>query len=416
MPRVGMDVSPLFDAALTGIPLTVENLLREFLRGDANETTPISWSLVGGQKNELLRILQERGVVPGAAFDAVPGADFRLAEAFPTVGRGPMAWATRKIDGRILKPLGIVETTRRVQKSACDVFHHTALLRVLPRAAPKHIVTIYDLTPRFFPETHNRVNRAEWERVFAFAQSRADLIITDSESAKADVVEHLKIDPARIRAIPLGVRPLPAPLSEAENLRLRAELGLAGDARFVLCVGSLEPRKNVPRMVEAFAQIADEPAFSDVCLVLAGARLHGTDAISDAIGRYNLHKRIVLAGYVPDAQLAQLMRTCDAFVYPSLYEGFGLPVLEALSVGAPVITSNTSALLEVAGNAAVLVDPLSVSEIADALRRVLIDTAFAGDLRLRGPKQAARFSWQGCADAHRAAYFEVAGRLENPGR
>ena len=408
MLRVGLDVSPLADAVLTGIPLSVENLLRQFAHAENAHAT---FTLVGGGVGEIAGVLHKRGLtLPAASFDFVPAADFRLGEAFPPLARSPLTWATRKIDGRVLLPVGVWETSRRVQKARCDVFHHTALLRVSRGAAPRHIVTIWDVSPRFFPETHNRVNRAEWERVFAFAQSRADLIITDSLSAKADVVEQLKINPDRVRAIPLGLRPLPAPLLPDEAQAVLAAHGLSSQTRFILSVGSWEPRKNLPRLVEAFAQIADGPEFSDVRLVLVGAKLHGSDAVSGAIARYNLSDRTVQAGYLSDAHVAHLLRVCAAFVYPSLYEGFGLPVLEALAAGAPTLASRASALPEVGGEAAAYFDPNSAHEIAGMLRRVLTDAAFADDLRARGPKRAALFSWQRCARAHLSAYRDVAGR------
>ena len=407
MLRVGLDVSPLLDTALTGIPLTVESLLREFL---SFANTDVSFQLVGGKPGEIASILHRRGIVPAEhSFGSIPSADFRVTERFPALGRGAAAWATRKIDGRVLKPWGQWETSRRVRAARCDVFHHTALLRVSSGAARRHIVTIYDLTPRFFPETHNRVNRVEWERLAAFAKKRADLIITDSESAKADVIHHLKITEDRVRAIPLGLRKLPPPLDAGEAARLRAACHLPEGSRFVLTVGSLEPRKNIPRLLEAFSLIADDPAALNVRLVIVGAKRHGSDAVSEAIVRYNLGNRVTVTGYLSDAHLAHLFRTCSAFVYPSLYEGFGLPVLEALALGAPTLTSNTSALPEVAGDAALLFDPHSAKQIADALLRVLTDAALANDLQARGPSRAALFGWAKCANAHLAAYREVAG-------
>ena len=403
--RIGVDVAQLSDHALTGIPLYIESLLREYLESPE----PDSWVLVGTQRRtNLAAMLAERGVPTGGA-QIISAADYRIGEASPTLGRGrATGWFVSKWDGRLVIPVNNAATSRRVPR--LDVFHHTSLLRISPRRARRNIVTIYDLTTRFYPETHNRVNIAEWERIFRFGRDRADMVITDSESARADIIEHLGIGADRVRAIPLGVRPLKTHLPTAQIKATRARVGLAPAARFVLAAGSLEPRKNLPRLIEAFAQMTRDDALDDVRLVITGARLHGAEAVDSAIRQQGIGERVVLTGYLPDDDLAALMTACDCFVYPSVYEGFGLPVLEALALGAPVVTSNTSSLPEVAGDAALLIDPHSTQSIAEGMTRVLEDGDFAADLRRRGPVRAARFSWSACADAHRTLYREVAGR------
>ncbi|MGB9634803.1 MAG: glycosyltransferase family 4 protein, partial [Chloroflexaceae bacterium] len=186
-------------------------------------------------------------------------------------------------------------------------------------------------------------------------------------------------------------RPLPSAVLEAT----RARLGLP--ANFVLFVGTLEPRKNLPRLVRAFARLAD----SDLHLVIAGRRGWLYEETFATVERLGLQNRVHFLDFVADADLPALYNLARAFVYPSLYEGFGLPVLEALACGAPVVTSGVSSLIEVAGEAAVLVDPLDEAAIAGGITRALRDAA---RLRGAGPAQAQRFRWETAAQRLLACY------------
>jgi glycosyltransferase involved in cell wall biosynthesis len=405
--RVGIDVAQLSDPALTGIPLYIEGLLREFFSSSGDDSPALT--LVGSQRGVDLRaLLAARGIAGPAADRAlhIPAADFRLAGRFPGFGRvPPLASLVSKWDGRVAIPIGNVATTRRLVPPL-DLFHHTSILRVRPSGARRHLVTIYDLTTRFYPETHNRVNIAEWERVFAFARDHAAGVVTDSESARQDIIRELGVPAERVHAIPLGLRHLPA-VSPADHAAARAQFDLNG-RRFVLAVGSLEPRKNLPLLIDAFARLIAAPGMGDVVLVLTGARLHGARAVDDALLRHGVADRVRLTGYVPDATLAALFQTCDVFAYPSLYEGFGLPVLEAMALGAPVVTSNVSSLPEVAGDAALLLDPHDPDALAAALSGVLADPALAADLRARGRARAAHFTNRRMADAHLRLYRQIA--------
>ncbi|MDX1934288.1 MAG: glycosyltransferase family 1 protein [Capsulimonadales bacterium] len=397
--RVGIDVSSLADAALTGIPLSVESLLREYFASPGEERWVLAGSPAG---SDLTGWVRARGFdLPGTA-EVVPMTDLRLGSRFPGFGQGRFRSV---VDGRLLLPLGNLLSSGRVPR--VDVFHHTAILRISSGRARRNIVTIYDLTTRFFPEAHHRVNIREWERVFRFARDRADMVVTDSESAREDIVRYLGVAPSRVRAIPLGVRTFSADPSLSADPSRQDRYGLEG-RRFVLCVGSLEPRKNVPRLIEAFSSVVRRAEFSDVCLVLTGARLHGASAIEEAIRRAGIGDRVVITGYVADRDLAWLMQNCTSFVYPSLYEGFGLPVVEAMAMGAPVATSDVSALPEVAGDAALLFDPNSSAGMAEAMVRLLTEPELAWELRRRGRERAALFTWKRCADEHRRLYREVA--------
>ena len=175
--------------------------------------------------------------------------------------------------------------------------------------------------------------------------------------------------------------------------------------RFVLHLGTLEPRKNLARLVEAFARARQQlPECDDLKLVLAGGKGWDYDDIFATVERLGLQEHVLFPGYVADADLPWFYRAATVFAYPSLLEGFGLPVLEAMACGTPVITSAVSSLPEVAGDAALLVDPMSVDALADALVRVLSDAALAGKMRRKGLLQAGRFSWQRTAAETVAVY------------
>lgn len=175
---------------------------------------------------------------------------------------------------------------------------------------------------------------------------------------------------------------------------------------YVLAVGNLEPRKNLPGLLRAFARLAPEVPHD---LVLVGAEGWLTGEIHATLDELRLGGRVRMTGFVEDADLPAWYGAADLFVYPSLYEGFGLPVLEAMACGAPVVTSNVSSLPEVAGDAALLVDPSDVDSIAEEMRRGLTDAALALDLRRRGQLRAADFTWDRTAEQTVAVYREVAG-------
>jgi glycosyltransferase involved in cell wall biosynthesis len=403
MLRVGFDVAQLSDKAFTGIPLYVESVLRELLLAGQEE-----YVLVGSDpKTDMTALLQRRNLPYVPEERIVPEHDTRLAVAYPSLSKSKVTdWFVRKVDGRIMMPINQNLLARKL--GVLDVMHHTALIRVPSGPIRHHIITIYDLTTQFFPEMHTAINIIEWDRVFAFGRDHADLVITDSESARQDVIEHLGIPEDRVKAILLGVRPLPTHIPEDLLSGVRQKFGLE-EGRFVLAAGSLEPRKNLPRLIEAFAELVRDPLFAEVKLVLTGARLHGAKAVEEAIQTQGIGERVVLTGYVSDEELAALMRGCDCFIYPSLYEGFGLPVVEAMAMGAPVATSNSSSLPEVAGNAALLFDPKSTPALTDAMCQVLSDAVFATELRQRGLERSSLFTWKRCADEHRRVYHEVAG-------
>lgn len=284
---------------------------------------------------------------------------------------------------------------------SCDLFHGTDSLA--PTINRPSVINIHDLSTVFYPQHHTRLHRLYASVALPRMARRARAIITGSEAARQDIITHLRIAPGKVRAIHNGVNhALFYPRDQAES-RQQVMQHLGIPSPYLLAVGTLEPRKNLITLLRALAQLpADTPP-----LVLVGARGWGHSPLFDEVQRLGIASRVRFTGYVEDDLLPHLYSAALTFVYPSLYEGFGLPVLEALACGAPVITSNTSSLPEVAGSAAVLIDPHNATELAARLSQLLLDANSRAALSALGPAQAAPFTWQRTAQRTVEIYNSV---------
>lgn len=268
----------------------------------------------------------------------------------------------------------------------------------------RRVVTIHDMTFFTMPEVHEKL-KIRYFRFFIRAAVRSvDAIIYISKSAQNDCIALLGEPSGSYRVIPHGkdetMQPERVP---AKIERLREKYALPD--RFVLYIGTLEPRKNLDRLVAAFAEVAARDA--TLGLVLAGKKGWMMDSLATTIKRFGLESRVVFTGFILEEEKPVLLGACIFFVYPSLYEGFGLPVLEALACGAPTITSNTSSLPEVAGDAALLIDPLKTADLASAMQTLLSDLDLQYSLRTRGLERAKQFTWQKTASATAEVYLSV---------
>jgi glycosyltransferase involved in cell wall biosynthesis len=344
-------------------------------------------SLPGAIGDDELVVYAGHGVAPPH-----PGLAQNWRSAWVSADRAPVriAWEHAAL------PLA----TRR---DRLDVFHGT--MNVLPRFLPcPSVVTIHDLAFLRWPEQVPARRYRYLSAAVKAATKQAARIIAVSESTKADLVELLAVDPARVSVTHLGVDDRFRLPSSEDRMAFLHRQGLVRP--YVLAVGNLEPRKNLPGLLRAFARLAPEVPHD---LVLVGAEGWLTGEIHATLDELRLGGRVRMTGFVEDADLPAWYGAADLFVYPSLYEGFGLPVLEAMACGAPVVTSNVSSLPEVAGDAALLVDPSDVDSIAEEMRRGLTDAALAFDLRRRGQLRAADFTWDRTAEQTVAVYREVAG-------
>ena len=294
-------------------------------------------------------------------------------------------------------PLPVLDWATR----GADVFHCSGLTRHPPRR-PRLTATIHDMTCWLMPELHAAANlRAD--RSFEGILRRADSLIAVSASTKADAVRVLGLRPEKIAVIHSGIaEPFFDPSAEAIDA-VRARYGL--NRPFVLFIGTIEPRKNIDMLLDAFAALPASVR-QEFELVVAGPMGW---ASAETAARVRSVRGVRYLGYIPEPDIAPLTAAATVFAYPSLYEGFGFPVAQAMAAGTPVIASNVSSLPEITGDAALLIDPRSLAELRDALSRLLLSPTLRTELAARGRERARAFRWEACAAQSLLFFREVAG-------
>lgn len=294
---------------------------------------------------------------------------------------------------------------RMAARARVDVLHSLASTAPL-RGGFRRVVTVHDLIYLHVPESHFGPRASAMRVLVGAAVRRAHRVMADSENTRRDLVERLGAPEERIDVVPLGVAPVRPGEGQPEG-EVRDRHGL-GDRRVVLSVSAKRPHKNLARLLEALALI---PAYSRPVLVLPGYPTPYEAELVARAAELGLTDDVRFLGWVSAPELEALYAVASCFVFPSLYEGFGLPVLEAMQRGVPVACSSASSLPEVAGDAAVLFDPLDVPAMAAAIVRLLDDDAGADRLRVAGRARAHRFTWEATARATLASY----GRTLDPG-
>lgn len=291
----------------------------------------------------------------------------------------------------------------RARRDRIDLLH--SLGTTSPAVCPvPAVVTVLDLIYHHYPETFPRASRLGLRLVIPAGARRADRVIAISEAAKRDLVETLRLDPAKIDVVYLGagqgggVEPAPE-----RELRERFELG---EARLVLTVSAALRHKNLDRLVEAFALVARQ---QDARLVVVGHAGLDQHSLRERAAAAGVAERVRFTGWIDDRDLEGLYAAASVFAYPSLIEGFGMPVLEAMRRGVPVACSNVSALPEVAGNAAELFDPHDPAAIAAAIGRLLADDARREELIARGRRRVPEFTWERAARGTLESYRRALG-------
>lgn len=319
-------------------------------------------------------------------------------------GRGRLSLAPIRVP--LYHPAELLAWPRLLRAHPVDVLHVPYFWS--PLALPCPLVTtihdmIFDRYPEYMPQPHLR---AIYRLSSRAAIRRSRRIIAVSEATRADIVAYGGGDGGRVRVVPEGVEPGFAPVRDAAALRaIRARYGLP--ERYILALGARRPHKNIARLVEAFAAVADELPHA---LVLAGeVDRRFADAASPLVRRLRAQGRVVETGFVAEADLPALYSLADLFVQPSIIEGFGLPVLEAMACGCAVACADSSSLPEVAGDDALLFDPRDTAAIAAVLRAALGAPALRADLARRGVARAAAFSWERAARETLAVYAAAAG-------
>jgi glycosyltransferase involved in cell wall biosynthesis len=290
---------------------------------------------------------------------------------------------------------------RYIRRSRFRVFHGTNYSVPLVKSCPT-VVTIHDLSLLLWPQTHTQhlARRARWR--LPLMARRADAIIVPSQSVKTEVCEHLGIDDSTITVIPEA--PRSSFWQVADTLAVRRRLNINDD--FILFVGTIEPRKNLLTLVRAFEAVLRNRS-CDMQLVVVGNEGWMTSELHDFLKTAAVSERVKFVGYLGDEDLRALYSSCRAFIYPSLYEGFGLPLLEAMACGAPVITSDIPSIRETVGDVAVLVSPTNVDELARGIARLLENRVEREERSVAGKQHAAKFSWEKAAAATLNVYREV---------
>ena len=406
----------------TGNETYTVNLIRGLLRVAGRDPKGFSWDAgePAAAPDGLQRAEARRwGATP--RFSLLTPHPERLHAALPELRDFPHAEVVRLRPANSLLriPFGLPAVALR---RSVDVLHVT--YNAPPVASCPVVVTIHDISFEHYPEFFSPRDYAILKTLVPLSARRAARVITVSQHAKREIVQRYGIDPQRVAVTYEAAAAQFKPVSDPAALQaVRARYGI-GDGPFLLALGNLQPRKNIGRLLEAFAQVVGtgdwglgtdyrSPVtdhstplrYGTACsLVIAGKALWRESEIFASVQRAGLEDRVVFPGYVDDADLPALYSAATAFVYPSIYEGFGLPPLEAMACGTPVVCSTAASLPEVVGDAAVNVDPLRVDSLAQGLRDVLSNAALREDLRARGLRRAAQFSWDRCAAETLAVY------------
>jgi glycosyltransferase involved in cell wall biosynthesis len=274
-----------------------------------------------------------------------------------------------------------------------DVIHNPSQVPTFLKFKQKYIITIHDLTPFITPKESKFGRPLIYKLFFPRTLKTADKIIADSNSTKQDLIRYFNIPEEKIKVILLAADEKFKPLNKEEIDEFKQEYNL--NFPFILYVGTLEARKNILTLIRAWYKLKKKGINHK--LVITGKKGWKYKELFGTIDNLNLQNDIIFTGYVPEEDLPALYNAAELFVYPSIYEGFGLPPLESMACGTPVITSNTSSLPEVVGDAGIMVDPYDVDGLADAMYEVLSIDGLREDMIKKGLERAKMFSWKKCA-------------------
>ncbi len=298
----------------------------------------------------------------------------------------------------------------KLRRLGAELLHSPHYVRPLLCTIPS-VVTIHDCIHLLFPQyLPNRMAFRYARFVMGSAVRHSALVYTVSEASRADILRFYPwTDPDKVCVVPNAIdAELLVDPGEEERERVRERYQIRG--RFVLFAGNVKPHKNLERLIRAFARVRAQPGREDLRLVLLGDDVSRYSSLRRTVEKSGLRQDVRFFGFVPHRTLAALYRMASVFAFPSLYEGFGLPPLEAMACGTPVVTSRISALPEVVGDGALLVDPYSEEAIADAIGRVLDDGVLRAELIERGLRRSAQFSWERSVRAIHAGYMRALGR------
>ena len=395
--------------ARTGVARVIENLSHALLENAAvGVTFCASWTPL--QCIQTIKYLEREWHYELPEFNLPRNPVLRLLvrqmeKLYPAPGIRP--WSRRVINSMLLPANMLMRNMPAQGMADCDLYHST--FYPLPakhrRKEPvQRIQTVYDLIPVLYPQYFGASERAFMRRLLA-SIGGGDRILAISESTRSDLCDYTGIDPGQVSVIHLAASERFFPCTDPQRISsIRSNYGIP-DGHYVLSLCTLEPRKNIDQTIRCFIHLVKQQGIKDLNLVLVGTRGWDFERIFDEIdGAAELRRRIVTTGYVPDEDLAPIYSGALMFAYPSQYEGFGLPPLEAMQCGVPVISSNTSSLPEVVGNAGIMVDPYDGEALSQAMLDLYRDTKLRKMLSAQGISRAKEFSWKRCAHETVAAY------------
>ncbi|HMP42290.1 MAG TPA: glycosyltransferase family 1 protein [Roseiflexaceae bacterium] len=406
--RIGFDISVL-RIANAGVLTYTRNLLNALV--------------AQGDTYTLLDVLPLNPHRPMRPIDAFAAENARLVRcgglprgylsALPPLRHGLPHRLAELIDRALDRPweaaaIGVLGLQLRTALRGIAVFHGSDQFWYAPPGGAS-VMTFHDLTYRVEPAWHVAENTSMHHAKETFAMTRATRLIAVSHATRDDLVRFLGIDPARIRVVYEAADPSFSPSRGARLDDALARYGLRPGG-YLLSVGTLEPRKNYIRLIEAYARLQTRHPDVPPLVIAGGQGWHFADILA-APERAGVAGRVRFLGRVADEDLPLIYAGATLFVYPSLYEGFGLPILEALACGVPVVAANTSSIPEVIGDAGLLCEPYDVTSITAALERLLADPHLAARLRAAGPPHARRFSWERAARETLAVYAEAADAI-----
>lgn len=396
-------LAQLYETARTGIFRVISTLAEELLRREDEDISFTSLSSL-----EINRLTAHYFAARGLGHK---GFAMGFAERTVDLLAGDRLEAKR--DSLTVKALSrSCRTLRRYSvKSACDIFH--SMYAPLPDfgkgAALVKILTIYDVIPLIHPEYFADGFAEEFRPITDSVNPDSDYVITISHCSKDDICSHLQMDPDRVFVThPAAAATLYHPVNEEQRIiEVKKRLNIPG-GRYFLTLATVERRKNLETAIRCFREFINQPGCDDFFFVLVGVRGWKVEKLVDEIASDPLlRERVIFTGYVADDDLAPLYSGAHGFLYLSLYEGFGLPPLEAMQCGLPVIASSTSSLPEVVGEAGILVDPFDIDDIVEAMLTLSENDDRRAEYVARGIERAAQFSWRGCTDQTVAVYRRV---------
>lgn len=297
---------------------------------------------------------------------------------------------------------------RLIREDNIEIFISPSFFLPILPSNVKSITVVHDITPIKFPRLHTFSTRIAFKIFLKFSLKRASKIVADSENTKNDLVRFLDINEEKIKVIYPGIDDVyfknQSILTEQEVYRVMFKYNIP--KKFILYVGTIEPRKNLIALLKVFEELKEEKSIPHK-LIIVGKKGWHYDSFYDLLSKSKYVNEIILTGYVPEEDLRVLYSYADVFVYPSLYEGFGLPPLEAMAHGCPVVTSNVSSLPEVVGDAGLLVDPNNYKSIKDAIIAILENEKLREDLVKKGIQRAKQFTWKKTASELKSLIYEL---------